>query len=202
MWFFWQKNLDRALEIAAQMYFGFAVGTKDSNDAYGVIKTLVTTAINKNSAFYLAPDYTTAQKANFVNQVALNVAIYALINLATAYSYLDYFDKTKSASNAVFNSKGSYNPLQTPTSNDPISALLYVLASAAKLPDISSKLIVPKTNLISANFATLIYAYVSNFLNKKDEANNPLYLFETSTYTKALTFDLHPLNINQTLNAN
>ena len=201
---FWTDHFDSALNLAVSMYYGFIVGKDTSFQTYSTLNTAVATKITRNKSFFVGPQYNDDQKKEFQHQITSSLAIYALINLATAYSYIDYFDQTKKAAAVIYSPDG-YDPTKKPSSNDPISTLLYVLANTSKL-NVASQLVNYSnpaaksnitTNLISTGYAKQMYGYVNGYFQQYNEIINPLYIFETNSYKYPLDLEINNLNSSQ-----
>ena len=91
---FIKQIFDQVLDLSIGLLYGNLVfpTTSSSFPNYTSLNKQIKTYIQKNNAFYLATLYTEVQKNNFNQQITNNIAFFALMNLAMACSYNDYFD--------------------------------------------------------------------------------------------------------------
>lgn len=206
---FYKTNFDKILDLSIGLLYGnLAFNTAASPFTnYTALNTQIKTYIQKNNAFYLATLYTQSQKNNFNQQITNNIVFFALMNLAMACSYNDYFDTTYANTKEVFESEG-FDPTAKPTSNDPLSALFYVLGNTKTL-NISSKLVASpigtaKTigvNLATKSFIVSMYSYAFHFLTKNRVDYNPFNLFLKNQYKHLFQLGLDGLNSNDVIGA-
>ena len=113
--------------------------------------------------------------------------------------------QTYASTKKVFESS-SFDPAAKPSSNDPLSALFYVLGNTKTL-NISSKLVTSPigtakkidVNLATKSFIESMYSYAFQFLTKNRVDYNPFNLFLKNKYKNLFQLGLDGLNSNNVI---